>query len=181
MHDSKDLIKQAARQIIIDEGIVRFNMRKLSNKSGMALGSIYYYYPAKADIIFEIVDDLWSECFVQLKTEGFNSFIEAIEDIYAHISEYFLQFAHNWTRELSTLTQRDKASGRQFENEYMYKIRAVLSKALRDNYGDITDGAKEILGFEGITDFVFTNFMFYMRRGVSDTSKLVYILNKVIL
>lgn len=54
-------IIEAARTIIIRNGIEGATMREIAKESGMSTGAIYHYYKNKEDILYEIMDDSLSE------------------------------------------------------------------------------------------------------------------------
>lgn len=178
--DTKRLIQDAARRLVTEGGVQKFSMRKLSQETGLSPGTIYYHYPSKSDLIVELVDELWVQCFEDLPSEEFTGFQQEFVATYDRLLEHFLQFQHNWLRELSTLSALEKKSGRQYEENYMILIRQRLLDMVQKHRKQISADAMECLGEEGMVEFLFINMMYYLRRGQSDTKNLLYIVNKIL-
>lgn len=54
-------ILQAAVQVLAKEGAARFTTARVAEKAGVAVGSIYQYFPNKAAILFRLQADEWRE------------------------------------------------------------------------------------------------------------------------
>ena len=48
---SKEAILAECRAIVMEKGISSINMRSVAAACGVALGSLYNYFPSKADLI----------------------------------------------------------------------------------------------------------------------------------
>lgn len=52
------LIKEAAAQVILDEGIDRVTTNRIAEKAGISIGTLYQYYHDKEEIFAELLNDL---------------------------------------------------------------------------------------------------------------------------
>ena len=60
---SKEDILKASREIASKDGLQSINMRNVAKHCGVAVGSIYNYFPSKADLIIATVEDIWKSFF----------------------------------------------------------------------------------------------------------------------
>jgi len=55
--DMRQRILEAAGDLIIEKGIKETGLKDIAKKAGISAGTLYYYYSAKEDIIYEIADN----------------------------------------------------------------------------------------------------------------------------
>src|SRR6202453_1496168 len=61
---SADLVAavlEAAVQVLAKEGAQRFTTSRVAEKAGVSVGSLYQYFPNKAEILFRLQHDEWRE------------------------------------------------------------------------------------------------------------------------
>src|ERR1700734_988401 len=54
-------ILEAAVQVLAKEGAQRFTSARVAEKAGVAVGSLYQYFPNKAAILFRLQSDEWRQ------------------------------------------------------------------------------------------------------------------------
>lgn len=47
----------------MEKGLSAINMRTVASACGVAVGSIYKYFPSKTDLIYATVADVWKDIF----------------------------------------------------------------------------------------------------------------------
>ena len=62
-YESKSMILEVCRQLIASEGIGAINMRKVASLSNLAIGSLYYYFPSKDDLLIASIESVWEDIF----------------------------------------------------------------------------------------------------------------------
>ena len=55
------LVLEAAVQVLAREGAQRFTTARVAEKAGVAVGSLYQYFPNKAAILFRLQSDEWRQ------------------------------------------------------------------------------------------------------------------------
>lgn len=90
---SKEEILKEALNIVSSEGIGKINMRNVANKCGVALGSLYNYYPSKEALLMDVVKYVWDDIF-NLNEVEFNSLTECIEALYNDIQTSLKKYPH---------------------------------------------------------------------------------------
>ncbi|WP_054312169.1 TetR family transcriptional regulator [Mesorhizobium sp. 1M-11] len=61
-------ILEAAVQVLAREGIKRFTMARVAERTGASIGSLYQYFPNKAAILFRLQSDEWRQTTDMLRT-----------------------------------------------------------------------------------------------------------------
>lgn len=58
---SREQLLKAAKALVLAEGADALNIRRLAAACGVAVGSIYNYFPAKSDLVAAVVGEFWRE------------------------------------------------------------------------------------------------------------------------
>lgn len=60
---SREDILRAARELALAPGAGALSMRAVAQRCGIAVGSVYNYFPTKADLTIAVVSQVWQEIF----------------------------------------------------------------------------------------------------------------------
>ena len=63
LENPKATIVSTGMALAVKEGLDSINMRKVASEGGVALGTIYNYFPGKADLTYAIMNAFWNEAF----------------------------------------------------------------------------------------------------------------------
>ncbi len=76
---SQEEIVNISKLLVHDQGMSSFSMRMIAAQCGIAVGSLYNYFPSKAKLLSATVESIWEEIFKPLKhTAQFDSFIDCV-------------------------------------------------------------------------------------------------------
>lgn len=67
---STQQILQACRQIVRAQGLGSISIRSAAAASGVAVGTIYHYFPSKEALLLAVTADVWSQIFGLADDEG---------------------------------------------------------------------------------------------------------------
>lgn len=83
---SKEAILTVCRGIVAEQGIKALNMRLVSERCHIALGTLYNYYADKDALVLATVESIWREIFhgVHQDTDGV-SFPDYVAELYGRI------------------------------------------------------------------------------------------------
>ena len=117
---SKEELLAIAKEIAGREGIGNLNIRRLASESGIAIGTVYNYYPSKGDLVGAVMEDFWRNVFhgSHFDTES-GDFIGSIHDIYFRLHENLESFREEFLQEMEVLSQTDQKRGRELEAFYL--------------------------------------------------------------
>ena len=72
--DVRQKILQVAGELMIEKGIRETSLKDIAKKAEMSAGTLYYYFSAKEDIIYDIADNNLNEI-----TDGLLNWIDSVE------------------------------------------------------------------------------------------------------
>lgn len=153
IENPKQLILSHAKEILYNQGYQKLSMRALSKACGIALGTIYNYYPTKKDLVFEMMTEYW-QCYLDAVAE----IIAADADIYTKLNRVFNEleifisnFRQYWlTPELygdQAYIDGGLQQDHRFIDQLIDLIAAELTRAATDNTIQIRLGAQETAKF----------------------------------
>lgn len=180
--DYKKIILSEAEKIAMKDGITKINIRSVAKNSNIAIGTVYNYFPSKADLLVAVIDDFWQCAFkdIKWKSLGQNSFYANIEKIYMVLHEYLKNFKENWLEQLSLLKTPEKLLGREKETEFFQVIYGRII-FLMDMDNDLKQFQwSEAITKEKIAEFIFQNMLSMLRKDTEDISFFLLILRKIL-
>lgn len=89
---SKEEILEVSRKLVLEKGLSTVNMRMVAKECGVAVGSIYNYFPSKSDLVCATVETIWKDIF-HMTGKPLNSMILLIA--YRGFSIVFKRVAKN--------------------------------------------------------------------------------------
>jgi AcrR family transcriptional regulator len=89
--DGKSRIIQAAKRVISRSGIAGATIRGIAEEAGLSTGAIYHYYSSKEGILYDVMDESFSETLriAEESKKMKHSFEELVEEIYENIVKRF--------------------------------------------------------------------------------------------
>ena len=121
-----DKILEQALLIAKKEGIDKLSIRKLALACGIAIGSVYNYYPNKETLVTAVAEAFWNHIFADQEKlyhsqMGFTGFLEQYYNyLYAKLSPY----DRSWVRDLEGKIPMD---------ETMKLFQKILKEDIRIN------------------------------------------------
>jgi len=179
---SKEIILSAAKEIALEEGLNKINIRAVAGKCGISVGSVYNHYPSKSDLLIAIIEDFWKEAFtsIDFKILEERDFYGQIQEIYTSLLDYLQNFRENWLEQISSLSTQEKKLGRKRESHYHDRIHTMIISLMdRDDYIKNKIWSGEITK-EKTAKFIFDNMFLMLRRGDRDLGFFIATIKKVI-
>lgn len=177
----KEIILSAAKDIALKDSINKINIRLVAQKSNMAIGSVYNYFPTKADLLVAVIEDFWTEAFqtIDFKALAHKEFYDKIEEIYYSLYDYLNKFKENWLEQISLLSTQEKKLGRKREAEYFTKMHNMII-ALMDKDETISKHTwKDGISKEKTAEFIFNNMLLMLKKGEKDFQFFINVLKKI--
>ncbi|MBU3181382.1 TetR/AcrR family transcriptional regulator [Clostridium psychrophilum] len=132
IENPEQLILSRAKAILYNEGFKKFSMRNLSEKCGIALGTIYNYYSTKEELIIQIMTDYWKDHLYILEdilNSNDNLYIK-LNEIFNKLNIFIKTFKAVWLKpELYENPDCIKKSLEK-ENIYIEKLVIIIEKIL---------------------------------------------------
>lgn len=131
---SREAILAQCRQLVTAQGMPAVNMRSVAAACGVALGSLYNYFPSKAHLIAATVESVWDDIFgSQEASLGFASFLQAVSWMAERLQQGSAAYPGFFTLHAMSFARQDRAGGRQLMQQHMQRIKAILRDALHQD------------------------------------------------
>ena len=182
IENPKEKIFQSAKLIARNKGIDKINIRSVAKDCGIAVGTVYNYFPQKKDLIVAVIEDFWSGAFKEINkhvTKN-NDFLIQISEIYNCLSIYLSNFKENWIQQLSFLKTDEKIAGREKEYEYFQDICKKIVTAIENDTNINKNIWCEDFTKENFASFVFKNMLIMLRSGENDIKFFNQCLKKIL-
>ncbi|MBE5888968.1 MAG: TetR/AcrR family transcriptional regulator [Lachnospiraceae bacterium] len=164
-----DIILEQALQIAKKEGIDKLSIRKIASACGIAIGSVYNYYPDKDALVTAVAESFWNNIFSdQEKLYRTNMrFTRFLEQYYSYLYAKMSPYDRSWVRDLE---------GKIPMQETMKLFQKVLKEDERVN--------PSIWNMEFLPEifcqYVFKNIMALLQSGETNCRFFIYLLDNLL-
>lgn len=166
---STDIILEQALQIAKREGVDKLSVRKLASACGIAIGSIYNYYPDKDALITAMAETFWNTIFSDQGKIYWNgmSFTAFLEQYYNYLYGKMSPYDSSWVRELEGKIPMQES------------IRLFLQVLQEDERVNPSIWNMEFQP-EDFCRYVFTNIMALLQSGENNCRFFLYLLENLL-
>ena len=105
----KDKLIDQAYSIAAREGISALSVRKLAAACGIAVGSVYMYFPTKADLTAAVFTRFFGQALFEecCKVDGRESFTDYVRKLRGTLGEALAQMGVDWFAEMRRLPRSE--------------------------------------------------------------------------
>ena len=173
---SKEAILAECRAIVMEKGISSINMRSVAAACGVAVGSLYNYFPSKADLIGAAVEEVWRDIFHMSGTPfAFQSFTDCLAWLFESVQKGCAKYPGFFTLHSVSFAAGDKDKGRQIMEHYFGHMKMGLLSVLDQDPDIRQDAFNAIMTKEEFIEFIFTAFTSMLLNGKDDLRPLAEI------
>jgi len=166
---STDIILEKALLIAKKEGVDKLSIRKLATACGIAIGSVYNYYPDKEALVTAVAERFWSNIFSdqdKLYRHGMG-FTQFLEWYYSYLYAKMSPYDGSWIRDLEGKIPMDDT------------IHLFLEILKSDEKINNSIWNMEFQP-ENFCRYVFTNVMALLQSGESNCRFFIYLLENLL-
>ena len=120
---------QKAREIALTDGLEALNIRAVAAACGIAVGTVYRYFPGKTELVTAVIGQIWQEIFAPVMRRGpwpaFLPLVRAMGDCIRHGAENYPGFFAQ-----HTLVVKNDRRGQAAMRDAFAHMRAMLTDAL---------------------------------------------------
>lgn len=178
---SRALLLAAAKELAYGQGLGHVNIRAVATACGVAVGSIYNYFPTKADLIAAVIEDFWRSA-VDMEActpDSGEAFPAYVERLYGVLAGKLSQFQSDWLAQISALGAEERQKGRALEAECFDHMTRGLLAAL-EACGTHSPLLATPADRSAFAAFVFRNMMGLLRQGAPDCGYLRRVLEALL-
>lgn len=178
---SKEDILKSCRKLVSEHGLSAVNMRSVAKACGVALGSLYYYFPSKNDLLIATIESVWEDIFKLKNTDmGKTSFLKYIELCFKHIQSGVGRYPNFFTIHSVSLSSGNQAKARNSMNRYFARIRKRMLEALEADGSIKKDAFTSEFTKEEFVEFVLSNVVNLLMQKKDDCKILLEIINRTV-
>ena len=154
---SKEEILAICREIVATEGLSAVNMRLVASKCGIALGSVYNYFPSKSELMLATIESVWLDIFhmngTVLRVQSFTECVTCLFEMIRKSSQKYPEFFNLHSMSFET---KDKAKGKKMMEQSLEHVKQNLLLILEQDPKVRKDAFEYGLTPEIFIEYVFT-------------------------
>lgn len=179
---SKEQILQTSIVYAKEHGIQMLNIRTIATECNLSIGSIYNYFPTKADLIIAVMEEFWSHACTHedIKDITLKDFFISYPILYEKIYQYLKLFEGNWLHQSALLDAETKERGSKVEHEYYDSIKKMMRLMLDYDETIRPDVWTNTFHKEAFCNFLFENTLIELSNGHSYPHYLLEVLRRLL-
>lgn len=178
---SKDKILKISKNMVLNKGFSSFSMRAIAIQCGIAVGSIYNYFPSKADLLSATIESVWEEIFAPIKhIDKFDSFVDCISCMFETIKSGDERFPGFFSVHSLNFASEDMVKGKQMMENYFGTLKAKLIYSLKCDTKIKPEIFLKKLSMEIFVDYIFMLMISTLLKKQSDCYALLELIENCI-
>lgn len=178
---SREAILKVCRELVSECGLSALNMRAVALKCGVALGSLYNYFPSKSELTIAVIESVWQDIFHMehacVKGESFPAHIQWIfERVYSGVAAY----PNFFTAHSIGFASEEKGRARQTMERYFDHMKLSMREALEQDPGIRKDAFSEAFPASDFIDFVLSGLLTLLVQRKTDCAVLLEMIRRTI-
>ncbi|MGN0426774.1 MAG: TetR/AcrR family transcriptional regulator [Agathobacter sp.] len=166
---SQEQILEKTMEIAIREGVDSVSIRKLASACGIAIGSVYNYYPNKEAVIAAVAEQFWDGILndqekLYRRGMGFTGFLE---QYYSFLYGRLAQYDKGWLSQIA---------GSESEKKAIAMLKTVLYDDKRINQSIWNMELNE----DAFCEYVMTNIMALLQAGENNCRFFIFLLEHLL-
>lgn len=175
---SKEDILAAMRSLAARGQLTDISIRSVAKASGIAVGSVYNYFPSKDELITSFIEDVWKSILsTQASWKKCERFIDSVQNLYASIRLGSSDFPSFFALHGTGFGSIDPRAGKEIMERYHASIKAELVTALEADEAVRTGIFNSDFTREDFVSFVFSNMLTSLAERKEDCGTLTRIVN----
>lgn len=155
---SKEDILSVSKEMVAQCGIQAINMRNVAKECGVAVGSVYNYFPSKNDLIIAVIDVIWKEIIQGISDcTPSSGFVENVEKLFYGVKNGGEKYPFFFSIHSMSVAKSGKDKGRETMNQYFESVKADLLLSLQKDQRVKQEFFSEKCTQADFIEFVFSN------------------------
>ena len=178
---SEEEILETCRLIVSKEGMNALNMRHVAQMQGIALGSLYHYFPSKDVMITSAVESVWQDIFhlneKNTHTDSFRSYVEWLYHCVRQSKKEYPNFSMSHSMSFASSAKKD---ARDTMQRCFSQIEENMQEALAVDTDIRTNAFTSTFTQKDFTAFVFATFFVSLVQGNDNSRTLLQVIDRCI-
>lgn len=178
---SEEEILHTCREIVSKEGTDALNMRHIADVQGIALGSLYHYFPSKDAMITASVESVWQDIFhLREKPKEILPFTEYVKWIYACVRQSKIDYPNFSMSHSLGFASSAKKEARETMMRCFAQIKEGLATSLDHDSKILSSAFNASFTKDDFIEFVFSSFFVSMIQGKDNCHTLLQVIDRCI-
>jgi AcrR family transcriptional regulator len=178
---SKDEILRTCREIVAKDGLEAVNMRDVAKKCNIALGSLYYYFSGKDDLVLETIESVWQHIFhMDQQCSLSSSFNDSVKWIFESIRNSADKYPNFLTTHSLGFATSEKGKAKNTMEEYLKHMRVGMAEVLNSDTAVRKDAFSETFSEKDFIEFVLSSIIGLLLQQKRDCSILLEVIRRTI-
>lgn len=178
---SREAILETCRQLVAEQGLSALNMRSVAKAGSVALGSIYYYFPSKNDLLIAAIESVWEDIFRWQDTDaGPLPFPAYIERCFRRIQLGIRKYPNFFNIHAISFSAKGQTQAQDSMEQYLAHIRANMMTALQLDQQVRTDAFSAAFTPTLFADFALSNIISLLIAKKDDCAVLLEVIRRTI-
>lgn len=177
---SRQEILEAARALVAKNGLEALSIRGVAQAGGISVGSVYNYFPSKAQLVVAVVEEIWKSVTQPQGGDLADNFVTVVRDLFERIRRGTAEYPSFFSMHAVCFAPAEKSEGREAMDAYFAKMEQFLIRALQADVRIRPDAFSGSMTQMEFADFVFHNVLSMLGRGVSDCGTLLEVIARVL-
>lgn len=178
---SKEEILAVSKKLVAESGIQAINMRNVAKQCGVAVGSVYNYFPSKDDLMIAVIDAIWKEIIQGISDCTLSSgFLENIEKLFYSVKSGGEKYPFFFSIHSMSVAKSGKDKGRETMNQYFACVKSDLLRSLQKDQRVKQEFFSEKCTETDFIEFVFSNLISLLIRKQDSCDVLLEIVKGVV-
>lgn len=176
---SKEAILATCRELVSQKGLAVLNMRTVAKSCGVALGSLYYYFPSKNELLIATIESVWEDIFkfeeMDLQPTSFPEFINRYFD---YIQRGIRKYPHFFTIHSISFSTKGQEKVQDAMKRYMGQIKERMLRALQTDKNIRPDAFTEIFAETAFVEYVLSSMVCLLVQKKQDCGLLLEMIRR---
>lgn len=178
---SKEEILAAARKLARKEGLAALQIRAIAAQAGISVGSVYQYFPRKADLLAAVVASVWQEIFHGEPQNPYErDFCWFLENLFRKLKEGAKQYPGFFQTHQEIFSEDGIDAALKQRQQVFDHIQQSLLNVLERDCQISSDVFSDDLTTEDLTTFAFRNLLLLLSENAEDCHILTSLLRRAL-
>lgn len=179
---SREKLLEISIRLVRERGPNALNIRDVASGAGVAVGSVYNYFPNKQALLEAAIEGIWRDIFHKAgKCSTFNSFEECVQTLFEGLRAGVKQYPSFLQEHSAVFTgKKQRADARDKMQQVFVHIQQELLEVLQRDLLVKQDVWSDNFTQQELVEFVFCNIMMLLQMKAEHCTVLLQMLRSTI-
>lgn len=178
---SKEVIITASKEIASHSGLSALNMREVAAKCGVAVGSVYNYFPSKSELVATTVEDIWREIIMDANINNEESdFLSSVKYLFELAKKGTENYPNFFFVHTTGFGAENKSRGREIMTSFFGELNRNLIAILENDNRVSNNAFNDTFDKAVFVGFVLSNVLMLLQNNTANCNTLLEVIRRTI-